>query len=132
MTERHAYDTAFVRRCATDQTYSGELLSTAEFDRWLTAHDREVSARALRETAVEFDREAAEDRARHRVADVRCIRCGLRYDECQEYSCQTEGTAHHYDETELAEAARPDSETSWIGDRLRARAAAIESGATHG
>ena len=31
MTEA-VYDTAFVRRCATDETYRGELLSQAEFD----------------------------------------------------------------------------------------------------
>ena len=29
------YDTAFVRRCATDEAYSGELLSAREFDSWL-------------------------------------------------------------------------------------------------
>ena len=29
------YDTAFVRRCATDETYNGELLSAREFDSWL-------------------------------------------------------------------------------------------------
>ena len=29
------YDTAFVRRCATDEAYSGELLSARESDSWL-------------------------------------------------------------------------------------------------
>lgn len=46
MTEA-VYDTAFVRRCATDETYRGELLSQAEFDRWL-AHTK---AEVLREMA---------------------------------------------------------------------------------
>ena len=29
------YDTAFVRRCATDETYDGELLNAGDFNRWL-------------------------------------------------------------------------------------------------
>lgn len=88
----------------------------------------QAKAEALREAAVEFDREAAADRAADRLAGVRCTRCGLRYDQRQEYSCQIGGTAHRYDEAELAEASQPDSETCWIGDSLRGRAAGIESG----
>lgn len=37
------YDTAFVRRCATDETYNGELLSARDFDSWLAR----VKAEAL-------------------------------------------------------------------------------------
>lgn len=92
----------------------------------------QAKAEALRKAAVEFDREAAADRAADRLAGVRCSRCGLRYGERQEYSCQIEGTAHQYDEVELAEASQPDSETCWIGDSLRGRAAAIEAAAKGG
>ncbi len=92
----------------------------------------EAKAEALRDAATELDRDAAEGRAARRAASVRCLRCGLRHEEREEYSCQIEGTAHDYDDAELAEAAQLDGETSWIGDRLRARAAAIESGAEHG
>ena len=49
------YDTAFVRRCATDDAYSGELLSAREFDSWLA----QVKAEALREL-LEPIRELAE------------------------------------------------------------------------
>lgn len=28
-------DTAFIRRCASDDGYNGELASSREFDRWL-------------------------------------------------------------------------------------------------
>ena len=92
----------------------------------------QIKAEALREAATELDRDAAEGRAARRVAAARCTWCGLRHEEREEYSCQIEGTAHNYDDAELAEAAQLDGETSWIGDRLRARAAAIESGAEHG
>ncbi|GAB3988828.1 hypothetical protein [Nocardioides marmoraquaticus] len=37
-------------------------------------------------------------------SDVRCIDCDLRYGERDQYSCVIEGTAHRYDEAELAEA----------------------------
>lgn len=39
------YDTEFVRRCATDETYNGELLSARDFNRWLAR----IKAEALRE-----------------------------------------------------------------------------------
>lgn len=45
------YDTAFVRRCATDETYNGELLSARDFGRWLA----QVKAEALREAADDMD-----------------------------------------------------------------------------
>ena len=51
MTEA-VYDTAFVRLCATDETYNGELLSQAEFDRWLAHTKAELlweESRYLRE-----------------------------------------------------------------------------------
>ena len=53
------YDTAFVRRCATDETYNGELLSARDFDRWLA----QVKAEAWDEgygTGVHDERTAAE------------------------------------------------------------------------
>lgn len=48
MTEA-VYDTEFVRRCATDECYRGELLSQAEFDRWL-AHTKAELLRELRDS----------------------------------------------------------------------------------
>lgn len=53
------YDTAFVRRCATDECYRGELLSARDFDRWLA----QVKADAWDEgygTGVHDERTAAE------------------------------------------------------------------------
>lgn len=31
------YSTDFVKKCATDEVYTGELVSPLEFDRWLNA-----------------------------------------------------------------------------------------------
>lgn len=31
------YNTDFVKKCATDEVYNGELVSPLEFDRWLNA-----------------------------------------------------------------------------------------------
>ena len=53
------YDTAFVRRCATDECYNGELLSARDFDRWLA----QVKAEAWDDgygTGVHDERTAAE------------------------------------------------------------------------
>lgn len=55
------YDTAFVRRCATDECYRGELLSARDFDRWLT----HTKAEALREAADEIAATAKRIRDAH-------------------------------------------------------------------
>lgn len=38
--------TDFVRTCATNDSYPGELLSRAEFDEWLAEHDAQVRSEA--------------------------------------------------------------------------------------
>ncbi|AIY17763.1 hypothetical protein GUY44_07045 [Pimelobacter simplex] len=48
--------------------------------------------------------EAADRGARSERADVRCLDCGLRYAERQQYGCGEEGRGHSYDEDDLAEA----------------------------
>ncbi|UUW88448.1 hypothetical protein [Pimelobacter simplex] len=58
--------------------------------------------------AALLDKAMAEDAdrgARSERADVRCLDCGLRYDERQDYGCGEEGRGHSYDDGELAEAA---------------------------
>ena len=101
----------------------------AEFDRWLaetlTAHDREVAAKALEDYAAILDQEHAEDAARSRVADVRCLDCDLRHEERDEYSCGQPGRGHYYAPDSLAHAATVTIEPTWDGNQARARAAAL-------
>ena len=95
------------------------------FDRWLAAHDREVAAKALEDYAAILDQDHAEDAARSRVADVRCLDCNLRHDERDEYSCGQPGHGHYYAPDSLAHAATVTIEPTWDGNQARARAAAL-------
>lgn len=85
----------------------------------------QAKAEALRETAVEFDREAAEDwMSTDRPATDDAATRWLR-----NYHGSIDSTALLLAFRAGQKAAQPDGESSWIGDHLRARAAAIESGA---
>lgn len=85
----------------------------------------QVKAEALREAAVEFDREAAEDwMSTDRPATDDAATRWLR-----NYHGSIDSTALLLAFRAGQKAAQPDGESSWIGDHLRARAAAIESGA---
>ena len=95
------------------------------YKRWLDAHDREVAAKALEDYAAILDQEHAEDAARSRVADVRCLDCNLRHDERDEYSCGQPGHGHYYAPDSLAHAATVTIAPTWDGNQARARAAAL-------
>ncbi len=85
----------------------------------------QAKAEALREAAVEFDREAAEDwMSTDRPATDDAATRWLR-----NYHGSIDSTALLLAFRAGQKAAQPDGESSWIGDHLRARAAAIESGA---
>lgn len=85
----------------------------------------QVKAEVLREAAVEFDREAAEDwMSTDRPATDDAATRWLR-----NYHGSIDSTALLLAFRAGQKAATPDGESSWIGDHLRARAAAIESGA---
>ncbi|WP_136054338.1 hypothetical protein [Microbacterium sp. K24] len=99
------------------------------FNRWLAAHDVEVRAQELDAYASAIDLEAAEDSARIRVTNVRCMGCDLRYEERQQYGCGESGRGHSYSDYELAEAAVIEVEATWDGDQARERAASLRSGA---
>lgn len=86
----------------------------------------EGAREALNAAADDIDREAAEESARHDVADVRCTDCDLRYGERDQYGCGPDGRyGHSYDERELAKAREVVVEPTYDGDQLRARAAQV-------
>lgn len=72
MMNEQIYETAFVRRCATDETYNGELLSARDFDRWLAQVKAEALLRSplnasARSTRRGYTRTAITDPARIRA-----------------------------------------------------------------
>lgn len=100
-------------------------LGAAEFDRWLAARDAEVAASELDSLADDLDKDAAEEAARCRVADVRCLDCNLRYEERQEYGCQESGRRHYYDDQDMLEAAKVTIEPTYDAEGIRSRAARL-------
>ncbi|HEU5032708.1 MAG TPA: hypothetical protein VFV01_47850 [Spirillospora sp.] len=110
------------------------LLTTAE----QIADDiaRQAVAEALAPVRALVEAEVADtidSRVRHARGDVRCLSCGLRYDERQQYGCQTSGRAHTYDDGDLADAeaaerAEPVEYVTLPMTALRAALRAAEGG----
>lgn len=108
-----------------DPVIEAQRIATA-----LAAGATEAAATALEDYAAQLDREHAEGAARHRVAGIRCLDCGLRYEERDQYSCGDPGHGHDYDQAELDRAATITPEPTWDGDHARARATTIRNNHT--
>lgn len=94
----------------------------SEMEKALAAVLPLYGASVLEEAADQFDREAAAYHAASCVADVRCPRCNLRYEERDQYSCGEPGHGHEYDDAELLEAGELHIERTVRGDELREHA----------